>query len=112
MVMDENAKEIIERRDRRRTAAEPIHDPAPAQVPVPEDTGDPIHVDEDGLEYELDVDMAPTSAEEDDGEDDGGQAENSPATPVLEAEDAAPSQAKRRRLEYLKSTSVMKLHNN
>ena len=105
MVMDENAKEIIERRDRRRTATTPPQDSVPAQVPIPEDPDDPIHVDEDGLEYEPDIDMAPTSAEEDDGENDVGQADASPATLVLEAEDVAPSQAKRMKIESLKFIS-------
>ena len=99
IIMDENAKEVIERRDRRRAATAPPRDP----VPVPEGPGAPVHVDEDGLDYE--PDMAPTSAEEDDGGIDLSQANASPATPVLETEDAVPSQTKRRRLELLKSTS-------
>ena len=99
MIMNENAKEIIERRDRRRAKTKPPRDP----VPVPEGPGAPVHVDEDGLDYE--PDMAPTSAEEDDGGIDLSQANASPATPVLETEDAVPSQTKRRRLDFLKSTS-------
>ena len=62
-----------------------------------------MHVDEDGLEYE--PEMAPTSAEEDNNEIDLSQSNASPATPVLEAEDTVPNQAKRRRLELLESKS-------
>ena len=95
MIKNDDVKEVIERRDKRRRVPEPPQDPELMH----EDPGTPVHLDEDGFEY--DPDIAPTSPEEDNDADDLNQGSANPATLRLEAEDASPTRAKRRRLELI-----------
>ena len=78
MIKTDDVKEVIERRNGRREALEPLQDPEPIQG----NPGTPVHMDEDGFEYEPDI--APTSAERDNDANDRSQGNASPAPPVLE----------------------------
>ena len=64
---NDDVKEIIQRRNKRREVVEPPQ----ALKPLHEDPGTPVHIDEDGFEYEPDI--APMSAEEDDDANDLSQ---------------------------------------